>query len=69
MISFPLLECWNDMTKMGTVVAEIDKNVCFAGFRPRVCGLVAVAEKRLKQKKLYEHLSAGQFSSFVPVLR
>jgi Protein of unknown function (DUF1488) len=25
MISFPRLECWNDMTKMATVVAEVDK--------------------------------------------
>jgi hypothetical protein len=25
MISFPRLECWNDMTKMATVVADVDK--------------------------------------------
>ena len=25
MVSFPRLECWNDMTKMATVVAEVDK--------------------------------------------
>jgi hypothetical protein len=25
MISFPRLECWNNMTKMATVVAEVDK--------------------------------------------
>jgi hypothetical protein len=25
MISFPRLECWNYMTKMATVVAEVDK--------------------------------------------
>jgi hypothetical protein len=25
MISFPVLECWNNMTKMATVVAEVDK--------------------------------------------
>jgi plasmid replication initiation protein len=25
MISFPKLECWNNMTKMVTVVAEVDK--------------------------------------------
>lgn len=25
MISFPRLECWNDMTKMATVIAEVDK--------------------------------------------
>jgi Protein of unknown function (DUF1488) len=24
-ISFPRLECWNDMTKMATVVADVDK--------------------------------------------
>jgi len=24
-ISFPRLECWNDMTKMATIVAEVDK--------------------------------------------
>ncbi len=25
MISFPKLECWNSMTKMATVAAEVDK--------------------------------------------
>jgi plasmid replication initiation protein len=25
MISFPRLECWNDVTQMVTVVAEVDK--------------------------------------------
>jgi Protein of unknown function (DUF1488) len=25
MVSFPRLECWNNMTKMATVVAEVDK--------------------------------------------
>jgi Protein of unknown function (DUF1488) len=25
MISFPRLECWNNMTKMATVVADVDK--------------------------------------------
>ncbi len=25
MISFPKLECWNNMTKMATVVADVDK--------------------------------------------
>ncbi len=25
MISFPRLECWNNTTKMATVVAEVDK--------------------------------------------
>jgi plasmid replication initiation protein len=25
MISFPMLECWNNMTQMATVVAEVDK--------------------------------------------
>jgi hypothetical protein len=25
MISFPRLECWNNMTKMATIVAEVDK--------------------------------------------
>jgi Protein of unknown function (DUF1488) len=25
MISFPRLECWNNLTKMATVVAEVDK--------------------------------------------
>lgn len=25
MISFPRLECWNNMTKMATLVAEVDK--------------------------------------------
>ncbi len=25
MISFPRLECWNNMTNMATVVAEVDK--------------------------------------------
>jgi len=25
MISFPRLECWNNMTKMATVIAEVDK--------------------------------------------
>ena len=24
-ISFPRLECWNDMTKVATIVAEVDK--------------------------------------------
>ena len=24
-ISFPRLECWNDMTKVATLVAEVDK--------------------------------------------
>ncbi len=25
MISFPRLECWNNMTKMATVIADVDK--------------------------------------------
>jgi len=25
MVSFPRLECWNNMTKMATIVADVDK--------------------------------------------